>query len=215
MGTPEDNSPHEVPELHPEAETEQNATQIDQSWGDPGHDPDEPLTDAPAGSWFRRPRVLLCSIAVLVVVVVGLVAALVLTGQDGEDATVADTAQSSATITTTEAPSAVTSGYSAADDAAFLRNVDPLLRLYADDNDLFAAAAIVCHTPKVTSKETGKVAIIFTAREIARWKGIDGPTEEDSTYSMPQSLADDAANFAVTAEAAYCPGEVSDGSTGL
>lgn len=93
--------------------------------------------------------------------------------------------------------------------------MDPVLRLLASDDDLFAAAAAVCLTPTLGTNETGESAVKTAARQIAKWKGLDTPTTERSTVSMPQSLADNAADLVVAAEAAYCPNEVNDGSSDL
>ena len=183
-----------------------------EGWGTT--DPANPFTEeVRTVPWFRRPAMLIGSAAVAVVVV-GLVIALVVTGKDAES-TEAGSTSAMATTTPRETASVVDSTYPAATDSQFLASVDPLLRLYTDDDDLFTAAAVVCNTPKLTSKETGKFAIIVTAQQIAKWKGIEGPTEESSTFSMAQSLADDSAEFVLDAEAAYCPGEVNDGSSEL
>lgn len=148
-----------------------------------------------------------------VAIIVGLVIALVVTMNDGS--TEASSPATAPAVTTTVTPSQVDSDYTAETDAIFLGTVNPVLRLYASDDDLFIAAAAVCTIPTFGTSDTGKLALMTTAQQIAKWKGIDIPSTEGSTVSMPQSLADDAAELVVAVEAAYCPGEVNDGSSDL
>lgn len=194
-----DDGEHLTPSGHPSADGRGVPTELQNPFS----------ATPPKSPWFRRPAALVSVLAVAVLVIVGLAAALVaVTGGEGSSGT-------AARATTTTAPSVVDSDHSAVTDRAFLGTVDPVLRLYASDDQIFGAAAAVCTVPMLATQETGKLAVIAVAQEIAKWKGLDGPAEEDSTFSMPQSLADDAADFALAAEAAYCPEEVSDGSSGL
>jgi hypothetical protein len=206
-------TPDRTPE-QPEPDTRQGPQNqlVNEGWGTTA--PGNPFTEgARTVPWFRRPGTLIGSATVAVVVIVGLVIALVVTMNDGSTETATPT--TAPAVTTTVAPSQVNSDYTAETDAMFLGTVNPVLRLYASDDDLFIAGAAVCMIPTFGTSETGKLAIITTAQQIAKWKGLDIPTTEGSSVSMPQSLADDAAELVVAAEAAYCPGEVNDGSSDL
>ena len=212
MSTPDQASDQQEPEARPDPQQPLQR----EGWGMPGHEglPNPLPEDAAATRWFRRPAVVIGGAAVAVVVIVGLVIALVVTVNDGTDE--ASSATTAPAATTTAAPSVVDSiNYTEETDAMFLGSVDPVLRLYASDDDLFGVAAGVCMSSKFAAKEKGKLAVITAAKQIAKWKGTDIPTMEGSVVSMPQSLADDAAELVVGIEAAYCPGTVNDGSSEL
>ncbi len=157
--------------------------------------------------WFRRPATLTGGAAVAVVVIVGLVIALVVTGKDADSAEAGSTA-----ATTTGSAAAVndTTELTYA-DRQFLRGISPSIRRNATDKELLDQADYICSKLESSSKSEIQSALIDTGQQLAAWQGIDGPENKGlGEYSLSQELAGDAAKLMFDAEEAFCPGAFPD-----
>ena len=183
-----------------------------EGWGtaDPTNPFSEEVRTVP---WFRRPATLIGSAAVTVVVIVGLVIALVVTGKDAESTEAGSTAATTSSSAPAFSDASAEPTYT---DRQFLRGISPSLRRYATDEELLDQADYICSKLESSSKSGIQTALIDTGQQLAAWQGTDGPESKGlGEYTFSQELAGDAAKFMFDAEEAFCPGALPDASTDL
>jgi hypothetical protein len=183
-----------------------------EGWGTT--DPANPFTEETRTlPWFRRPATLIGGAAVAVVVIVGLVIALVVTGKDAGSTEAGSTA---ATATSSAAAFSGANDELTYTDRQFLRGISPSIRRYATDEELLDQADYICSKLESSSRSEIQTALIDTGQQLAAWQGIDGPESKGlGEYTFSQELAGDAAKFMFDAEEAFCPGAFPDASTDL
>lgn len=204
MSTP-DRTPEQLePDTRQGPQSPQNPLE-NEGWG--RTDPANPFTEeVRTVPWFRRPATLIGSAAVAVVVIVGLVIALVVTGKD------ADSTEAGSTAATTSSSAPAFSDASDEPtyaDRQFLRGISPSLRRYATDEELLDQADYICTSLNGTQTDQ-QLAMLMTAMDVADWASMEAPQTQGDGYTLDEELLTLTVNFMTKSESAFCPGSWPD-----